>query len=179
MNGVVQRRELNMPPRLTVSPHQTYEEVVARFRKCQDPDEKLKWQAVMLKMDGWRTADIAEVCKHREDWVRCTIRAYNKHGPSGLIDHRSRNGKKRLLSGEEQERLRQALQQLPPDGGVWDSPRVAQWIRENTDVTSIAVRSALKYMRRLGLSRQTPRPKHPDADEAAQEGFKKGVFQKA
>jgi len=35
-----------------VSPHRTGEQLVGRFKKCTDADERLRWQAVMLKAEA-------------------------------------------------------------------------------------------------------------------------------
>ena len=73
---------------LSVSPHLTHNELVARFKNCTDADERLRWQAVLLKSEGRSAAELADVCKRREDWVRRTVRAYNSEGPAALVDRR-------------------------------------------------------------------------------------------
>jgi len=57
---------------------------VTRFLPCDSKDEKLRWRAVMLKAEGRRANDIADICKRREDWVRRTVRRYNELGPEGV-----------------------------------------------------------------------------------------------
>jgi transposase len=165
---------VNVPKILGVAPHLSHEELIRRFHACSGSDEKLRWQAILLKFEGRRSPDIADVCKRREDWVRRTVRDYNAGGPDAVADKRAHNGKPRMISELDQQELRKAILEPAPDGGVWDSPRVARWIAERTGNATVTPRTGWAYLRRLGFSRLTPRPKHPDADEKAQEAFKKG-----
>lgn len=162
-----------MPYILEVSPHLTPQALVERFKNCRDADERLRWQAVMLKSEGWTAKAIADVCKRREDWVRRTVRGYNEGGPDALADGRRENGREPALSESACLELSAALLLPPPDGGLWTSPKVSAWIEEHHGI-SVTPHTAWAYMVRTGHSRQIPRPKHPDADEGAQEAFKKG-----
>ena len=164
-----------MPRELRVAPHLTHIEVATRFKSCRHVDEKTRWQAVMLKMAGWPTPDIAQACGHEVDWVRRTVRRYNEMGPDGITDQRQNNGAKRMLTKEEHEALREALLGLPPDGGLWTAKKVAAWITATTGKPA-RPHTGWLYLKRLGFSRKTPRPRHPDADPEAQEAFKKGGF---
>jgi hypothetical protein len=78
-----------------------------------------------------------------------------------------------LLDGENLERLDRALDHPPPDGGVWTGRRVAQWICGLIN-RLVSPRCGLTYLRRLGFTRQVPRPRHAEGDFAAQERFKAG-----
>ena len=56
-------------------------------------------------------------------------------GPEALGDRRHQNpgAKERaLLTEEQQEELREALKKPPPDGGMWNSPKVGEWIERRT-----------------------------------------------
>jgi len=50
---------------------------------------------------------------------------------------------------------------------------VAKWIAEHAG-QKVDDHTGWLYLERLGYTRQTPRPTHPEADEKAQEAFKKG-----
>ena len=158
---------------LRVSPRLTQSEIERRFRLCQDAREKLRWQAVMLKGQGRPAADIAVICQRREDWVRRTVRRFNEEGPEGLLDGRANNGAARLLSAEQEQQLAAAIEGPAPGGGVWTSGRVAEWCAANLQIR-MSEDAGWRSLQRLGFSRQSPRPKHPDADPKAQEAFKKG-----
>jgi len=162
-----------MPSLLQVSPHLTHEQLIERFKACEDAKECLRWQAVMLKDEGWSARDISAICKRNEDWVRRTVRAYNKHGPKALEDGRSENGRDPVLDEGMCHELAQALLGTAPDGGFWTSRKVSAWIRERTG-RPVSERTGWIYMVKSGFTRQLPRPKHPDADQEAQAAFKKG-----
>ncbi len=77
-----------------------------------------------------------------------------------------------LLSQEEQEELRAALQQPPEDGGLWSGPKVAHWMAQRLG-RKVAPQRGWDYLQRLGHSSRVPRPQHAKADEASQQEFKK------
>lgn len=166
-----------MPKTLRVAPRLTHDELIARFLKCDSKDEKLRWQAVMLKAEGRSAVDIADICKRREDWVRRTVRRYNQLGPDGLADLRQNNGRAPILDDAKQTDLWEAIQGPAPDGGLWTAPKVARWIAEQVGQT-VDDHTGWLYLRRLGYTRQSPRPTHPQADRKAQEAFKKGGSKK-
>ncbi len=161
---------------LRVSPKLTQSRIEERFKACNDGREKLRWQAVMLKRAGRSSRDIAEICCRSEAWVRDTVRRFNELGTEGLLDGRAGNGRERLLTAEQEAELSAAIQDESPDGGPWTGPKVAAWIAERTGAEDIDPSTGNNYIRRLGFSKQVPRPRHPDADEKAQDAFKKGGF---
>ena len=163
---------------LAVSPKWSSADLQARFSQCTDVGEKLRWQAVMLKKEGRSAREIASICGRNEDWVRRTVRKFNEHGADALADGRRRNGRPPMLDEQGQEELRDAIEGDAPDGGLWTSRKVADWISARLGVP-VDEHTGWDYLRRLGFSRQTPRPKHPGADPKAQEAFKKGGFKVA
>jgi transposase len=164
-----------MPYILRVSPHLTPDQLVERFKGCKDAALASRWQAVMLKSEGWSARDIARICKRKEDWVRRTVRAYNDGGPDALEDGRSENGRDPVLEEGLRIALAQALLGPAPDGGFWTSRKVSAWIEARTG-TRVSERTGWAYLIKAGFTPQLPRPKHPDADQEAQEAFKKGGF---
>ena len=59
----------------------------------------------------------------------------------------------------------------PPDGGLWTGRLVAQWICGLLG-RLVSPRRGVEYLRRLGFTRQVPRPRHARGDFAVQERFK-------
>jgi len=158
---------------LRVHPHLPTRELSARYKRCKDVEERERLHCVLLKLKGVSTKDIAAIFLKREDWVRRTVRRYNADGPEAMRDGRRTNGSPRLLSDEDMEALDAALQGPALGGGLWSGPKVAAWISDQTGV-ECTNKTGWSYLKRLGYSIQRPRPKHPDADEKAQEAFKKG-----
>lgn len=76
-----------------------------------------------------------------------------------------------LLNQEQQEALRQALAGPAPDGGLWNSPKVAAWIKEYTGREQVHPQRGWDYLRRLRHTPHVPRPRSEQADPAAQAAF--------
>lgn len=162
-----------MPRLSAVSPHLTIAELMEGFRTCDDVIEKIHWQAILLRVQGRSTAEVAEICGYKSDWVRRLVRRYNAEGASRLRDGRSSNGKPRLMSDGQLAELRLAvLNESPPGGGLWTGPKVAVWMTEKLK-RPVSPQLAWEYLQHLGMSKQTPRPRHARADGAAQDAFKK------
>jgi transposase len=105
------------------------------------------------------------------DWVH----RYNAEGLAGLRD-RPRSGRKPRLTPEQEAELAAAVERGPDP----ERDGVVRWRRvdlraliEARFAVRLHERSVGKVLRRLGFARLSVRPKHPKADEAAQEAFKK------
>jgi transposase len=72
-----------------------------------------------------------------------------------------------------QEQLRQALTGPAPTGDKWTGRTVAEWLSARLG-QPIAYHLGWRYLRRLGLRRRVPRPRHVQADAAEQDAFKGG-----
>jgi transposase len=78
-----------------------------------------------------------------------------------------------LLTAEQQEELKEALRKPPPDGGMWNSSKVGEWIERRTGkAVSQKKQRGWEYLKRLGNSAKSPRPHHHKADHSEQEAFK-------
>lgn len=152
--------------------HLPVEEIELRFRKCRDACVKSRWQAIWLRMRGKSTTEVSELISCKPDWVRRLVRRWNALGPEGLKDGRAANGRKPLLSAVQQSSLLQALMGPAPDGGLWNGKKVALWISNQIGHPVSRVRGWV-YLRDLGFTSQTPRPRHREADKIVQEEFKK------
>ena len=157
----------------TVADHLTIRQLRERFRRCKNTVEKAHLQAILLRYQGRSTAEVAEICGFEPDWVRRLVRRYNAKGPDALGDGRRNNGKQRLLSDEQLEDLRVAvLTCVPPGGGLWTGPKVAKWMSAKLK-RPVSPQRAWDYLCRLGMTKQTPRPRHAKASAEAQAAFKK------
>ena len=147
-------------------------EVEQRYRKCNHAIEKLHWQVILLALQGVTSREIAQVTRFCHSWVDLLIRRYNKQGESVLVDRRKNNRKQPLLSKELEQELLAALNQRPPDGGLWNSPKVAAWMSEKLG-REVRPQRGWDLLKRNGMSLKQPRPRHAGANKDAQEAFKK------
>lgn len=144
-------------------------------RRTKDSDQSRRLLALALVMEGaTRTAAARSAGMDRQtlrDWV---IR-YNEEGVEGLRD-RPRPGRPGQLSDGQLAELAQ-LVEAGPDIGVH---RVVRWrcadlqaeIKRRFEV-EVSERHVGRLLKRLKFTRLSVRPRHPQADAAAQETFKK------
>lgn len=155
-----------------VTLHLPIEDVEQRYKRCRDATVKSWWQIIWLRLQGKKTTEISRMMGCRPDWVRRLVRRWNALGSDGLEDQRKLNGRLPLLSPEQQIRLHEALSKPAPDGGLWNSPKVAKWISKEIGCP-VPDKRGWVYMRQLGFTSQTPRPRHSAADPIKQDEFKK------
>ena len=148
-----------------------------RYRKAHDPVERSHYQILWLISEGNTTSQVMEVTGYSRGWIQQLARRYNAYGPKALGDHRHHNpgAKERaLLSADQQEELREALTNPPPDGGMWNSRKVGEWIEQKTGrAVSNKKQRGWEYLKRLKQSPKIPRPHHKKANKTEQEAFKK------
>lgn len=105
------------------------------------------------------------------DWV---IR-YNEEGIKGLRD-RPRSGRRPRLSPEQRGELAQLVEDGPDvaEHGVvrWRCQDLKVVIRRRFGV-ELAERQIERILKQLKFARISVRPRHPKADEATQQAFKK------
>lgn len=156
-------------------PHLRPEELTQRARQAPDSTEARRWQLVRLIADGNTIQDAAQLVGLGYSYARRIVRRYNEQGPEAM---RNRWREQRpppphpLLTLEQQEALRQALAGPAPDGGLWNGPKVAQWIKDRTGRAHVHPQRGWDYLRRLRHTPHVPRPRSEQADPAAQAAFK-------
>src|SRR5215204_5224616 len=158
-----------MPKTIKLESHLTSEELEKRYRKAHDPVLRTHYQIVWLICEGKSTTQVMEVSGYSREWIQQLARRYNAHGPEALGDGRHRNPgvkERALLSADQQEELREALMRPPPEGGMWNSPKVGEWIERRTGhVVSQKKQRGWEYMKKVKQSPKVPRPHHKKADK--------------
>ena len=166
-----------MPKTIKLEPHLSSEELENHYREAKDAVLRSHYQILWLISLGKTTRQVMEVTGYSRGWIQQLARRYNRYGAEALGDRRHHNpgAKERaLLSVEQQQELKEALKKPPPDGGMWNSPKVGEWIERRTGtVLSQKKQRGWEYMRKLGNSPKVPRPRHKKADVHQQEAFKK------
>lgn len=158
---------------MTVVDHLTLPQLQQRIKKAKDPVEKTRLLAVYHAKRGLTAQEVAAITLHTPRWVRATLARYNLEGPAALQDRRHRNpGPRPKLTPEEQERVLQALQGPPPDGGLWTGLKLQRWVAEVLG-KEVSLYPIYRLLHTLGFSLKLPRPRHRKAEPEAQEAFKK------
>src|SRR4051794_2773134 len=143
--------------------------------RCRDARAARRMLALALVLEGGSRAEAARAAGMDRQTLRDWVHRYNAEGLAGLSDRR-RPGPRPRLSPEQEAELVTAVEQGPdPDrDGVVRWRRVdLQALIEARFTVRLHERSVGKVLRRLGFARLSVRLKHPKADEAAQEAFKK------
>ena len=171
--------------------HLPVEGLEARYRASHDATEARHLQAIWLLAQGRTVLEVSEVLAFVPRWVEVLAfvprwseelaRRYNAFGPEALGDRRRRNGKvASLLTPDLLAALAERLQEPPEDGGLWSGPKVAAWMARHLGLAKVHSRRGWEALRRIGWSRQTPRPRHARAATPEQQAeFERGSAQRS
>ena len=152
--------------------HLEISEIEFRYKSCADGREKTHWQIILLALQSMSSKEIAQVVRYAQRWVEKLIQRYNEEGPNGILDKRKRNKSDKLLSPELMGDLEKALENPPPDGGLWTSPKVSLWMSERLGCP-VLTQTAWNYLGYLRQSLKVPRPHNPLSDPVMVSEFKK------
>lgn len=147
-------------------------ERLASREKRADIANRLR--TVLLAKQGFTAPEVATCTGFSWRTVQDWVARYNHEGLSGLNTRLGR-GRKGPLTAEEAERFRRRIEAGPlPEDGVCvlrglDAQRI---LRQEFDKLR-SLDSIYRLLHHLGFSSLVPRPRHPKADPAAQEEFKK------
>lgn len=165
-----------MPKKIKLLPHLSTEELEDRYRSAKDSVERSHYQIVWLIARGKTTTEVMEATGYGRTWIQKLSRRYNEGGPQALGDKRHHNPgatHRALLNPKQREELSEALKEPPPDGGMWNSRKVAEWIEKKTGRRGVRAQRGWEYLKKLDRSLKVPRPRHRKADLEEQEAFKK------
>ena len=131
--------------------------------------------AVALVLEGTDRRTAAESCGMDRQTLRDWVHRYNAEGLAGLRSRKPPGPSSKLTARQESELA--ALVEAGPDParhGVvrWRRVDLRDEIEQRYGVT-LHERSVGKVLAKLGFRRLSVRPRHPQADEAAQQAFKK------
>jgi transposase len=151
-------------------------ELRALARREANPRAASRMYAIANALEGMSRAEAARLAGMERQALRDAVTRYNAEGVRGLYD-RPKSGRPPRLDAAEQAALGELVLDGPDpeaDGlSSWTLPELAREI-EARFAKRLHPASLSRVLRRLGFSRQKARPRHPKADEAAKEAFKKG-----
>ena len=114
---------------MNVATHLTLNEREQRVKKTGDPVARMRFLAVYHATQGLTATAIATITVHSTRWVQQVVRRYNQEGSEALKDRRHTTpGQRPTLTAEKQQRVFEALQGPPPDGGWWTGPTLRAWV---------------------------------------------------
>src|SRR3569833_522661 len=142
--------------------------------RCRDARAARRMLALALVLEGSSREEAARHAGMDRQTLRDWVHRYDAEGLAGRRD-RPRPGRwPRLTPGQEAE-LAAAVERGPDP----DRDGVVRWRRvdlraliEARFAVRLHERSVGKVLRRLGFARQSVRPRHPRADEAAGAAFR-------
>src|SRR5690348_12162561 len=144
-------------------------------RRCRDAAASRRMLALALVLEGSSREEAARAAGMDRQTLRDWVHRYNEEGLAGLRDRR-RSGREPRLTPEQEAELVAAVERGPDP----DRDGVVRWRRidlraliEARYGVALHERMVGKVLRRLGFTRLSVRPRHPKADAAAQEAFKK------
>jgi transposase len=155
--------------------HHTADQLAERIRAESRAKVARRLTAVRLALLGSTAAEVAEQVLLSERQVRVWIARYND-GSTDALNDRAGRGRKSPLTLDQQQQLKERLRAGPTGGDGVCALRGAD-VRRILKTEFGVVRSlqaVYDLLHRLGFEPLRPRPRHPQADPATAEEFKKG-----
>jgi transposase len=129
-----------------------------RYVGCHDATASRHFQVIWLLARGHTISQVSATTAFGERWIEQLLVRYNAEGPEALGDLRRPNGASAtILKPELLAKLRDRLREPPPDGGLWSSRKVANWMAGDLGLTSVAPQRGWEALKAIGWSIQKPR----------------------
>jgi transposase len=153
----------------------TAEELRGQARRAQDGDQACRLVALALVLEGASRTAAARAGGMDRQTLRDWVIRYNEAGVDGLLD-RPRSGRRPRLNAAQLAELARLVEEGPDVAvhGVvrWRCIDLQAEIKARFDV-ELSERHIGRLLGQLRFTRLSVRPRHPQADEAAQQAFKK------
>ena len=165
-------------PALAIRQDLPAEELRRLARREPDRRAATRLLAIANALDGFSRAEAARLVGMERQALRDAVIRYNAEGPSGLHD-RPRAGRPEALTPGQQAALKAWVLRGPDperDGvSAWRLVDICAHAEEAYGVRYSGWDMS-RLLRRLGLSRQTTRPRHPEGRAAERAAFKKWAW---
>jgi transposase len=158
-----------------VENHLSVEDLAAHYRACEDVCSARHYQTIWLLAQGHTVAAVSAMTSFVPRWIEELLARYNALGEAALGDLRRHNGARPcVLKRDLLDKLKARLREPPPDGGVWSSRKVADFMATELGLEKLAPQRGWEALKAIGWSIQSPRPKNPKAvGPEEQAAFKK------
>jgi transposase len=168
-------------PALAIRQDRSAAELRRLSRREPDRRAAMRLLAIANALDGLSRAEAARLAGMERQALRDAVIRYNAEGPQGLHD-RPRSGRPEALTPGRQAALKAWVLRGPdPERDGVSAWRLAD-IRDHAE-RAYGVRYSewgiSRLLKRLGLSRQKARPRHPEGSAAAMAAFKKWAWVEA
>lgn len=152
-------------------------ELRALARREKDPCAASRMYAIAHALEGLSRAEAARLSGMERQALHDAVVRYNGEGLAGL--HNRPKGHRQPVLDEAERAVLVDLVLAGPDLArhgrtEWTLPSLAEEIAQRWG-QRLHPASLSRVLRRLGLSKQKTRPRHPQANAEAQEAFKGGV----
>jgi len=150
------------------------EELRRAAGRARDASQSRRLLALALVLEGASRSEAARLAGMDRQTLADWVHRYNAEGVAGLRD-RPRTGRKPLLSEDQLTELDRVVE-TPPDpvaDGVvrWRCADLKALIAKRFGI-EISEGSVGRILKARGFRKLSARPKHPEADAAAQEAFR-------
>jgi transposase len=151
------------------------DELRGAARRAKEGDQARRLLAIALVLEGASRTEAARVMGMDRQTLRDWVIRYNLEGVEGLCD-RPRSGRPAQLTAAQLAELERLVEEGPDVAvhGVvrWRCVDLQGEIKERFGV-EVSERHVGRLLKKLSFTRLSVRPRHPEADEAAQAAFKK------
>jgi transposase len=144
----------------------------------REPDRRaaMRLLAIAHALDGFSRAEAARLAGMERQALRDAVLRYNAEGPGGLHD-RPRSGRPEGLTPGRQAAKAWVLRGPNPERDGVSAWRLADACAraERAYGVRYSAWGMSRLLKRLGLSRQKTRPRHPEGSAAERAAFEKGA----
>lgn len=169
-----------MPKKAYLASHLSTFELKKRYQQSKNPIESRRWHLLWKIAQGWTIKNSAIAVGISYGYGQRIVRNYNQYGVKGVTvkprkEAKHTGGKASLLSPSQWQKLIQALESKPSDGGIWTGVKVARWMEQETGKKRVWNQRGWDYLKKSRYSWQRPRRKHSQGDLQAQNLFKQNL----
>lgn len=164
-----------MPATIPLRSDISAEELRRLARKSRNSRQCRRFLSLAVVAEGGSRSQAAQTGDVTVQVIRDWVVRFNAQGPGGLIDRKS-TGQPPKLNPEQQQALARRVEEgasFERDGVVrWRRSDLVAWVLKTFGV-KVSETTMSNYLRRLGFSYMSGRPRSPKQDKQEIETFKK------